>query len=233
MAADATLLYLSTRKLEVEPGAGVLPIWRRALNLLSWIEPSVSVGPVGLSVRVPRQQVSDLQRVSYFWKRLKKNGQVGTIDEPKEWIEGSHRVRYQTFSWINPPNIWFSGETERTQFHLGGAQQSLHIAKAPAMPSDAPVRLFEGDVARAVARALVPSPEEEKPGNDPEWVAHVEEIWRYSQDKEKAAELECQFLAVKEEFDDGTSYGGKAHLLGSPLLVTYRRSTLDSHTPNA
>ena len=98
MAADATLLYLSTRKLEVEPGAGVLPIWRRALNLLSWIEPSVSVGPVGLSVRVPRQQVSDLQRVSYFWKRLKKNGQVGTIDEPKEWIEGSHRVRYQTFS---------------------------------------------------------------------------------------------------------------------------------------
>ena len=53
VAADATLLYLSTRKLEVEPGAGVLPIWRRALNLLSWIEPSVSVGPVGLSVRVP------------------------------------------------------------------------------------------------------------------------------------------------------------------------------------
>jgi hypothetical protein len=89
------------------------------------------------------------------------------------------------------------------------------------MPSDAPVRLFEGDVARAVARALVPSPEEEKPGNDPEWVAHVEEIWRYSQDKEKAAELECQFLAVKEEFDDGTSYGGKAHLLVSRVLSCF------------
>jgi hypothetical protein len=170
MAADATLLYLSTRKLEVEPGAGVLPLWRRALNLLSWIEPNVGVGPVGATVKVPRQQVSDLQRVSYFWKRLKKKGQVGTVDEPKEWLEGSHRVRYQTFSWINPPNIWFSGETERTQFHLGGAQESLHIAKAPASPSDAPVRLFEGDVARAVARALPRSRENDMPGNDPEWV---------------------------------------------------------------
>jgi hypothetical protein len=225
MAADATLLYLSTRKLEVEPGAGVLPLWRRALNVLSWIEPNVGVAPVGITVKVPRQQVSDLQRVSYFWKRLKKNGQVGTIDEPEEWIEGSHRVRYQTFSWINPPNIWFSGETERTQFHLGGAQESLLIARAPAKPTDAPVRLFEGDVARAVARALGRGPEKDNPGDDPEWVAHVEEIWRFSQDAgNEAMELECQFLAVKEEFDTGTSYGGKAHLLGSPLLVTYRRS---------
>jgi hypothetical protein len=172
-----------------------------------------------------------VQRVHYFWEWLKRNDQVGTIDDPKAWFEGSHRVRYQTFTQTNPPVIWFSGETERTLFHLGGATRHLLVSQAPVPASDTPLSLFETDVARTLTRTwhtdLKRPPEQDPLGDEAkQWVVDLEEIWRFSvAPDEEVSELECQFLAKRERYDVEKSYGLRSHLLGSLLLVTYRGSS--------
>src|SRR5262249_50049317 len=129
-----------------------------------------------------------------------------------------------------PPVIWFSGQTERTLFHLGGATGHLLVSQAPVPASDTPLSLFETDVARTLARTrdadLKRPPEQDPPGDEAkQWVIDLEEIWGYSVPDGEVSELECQFLAKKERYDAEESYGSR-HLLGSPLLVTYRESSL-------
>ena len=216
MTTEGTLLYLSRQKLQNLPDARRLPLWRRALAVLGWVKVTLPTPVVKLSLSVPKQDLTDVERVKLLWTRLDEQGKVGSIDEPREWFAGRHEVRYQTFQEMNPPILYLTGETEHTLFAMGGSSQHLRTSMAPIPSSDTPLHLFESDVVRTLAHLHGVKVDEKRPIDPLQWATDIEEISQYS----TGYALDCHFLAVTEKFKPSTA-GLKQRLLGSPLIVTY------------
>lgn len=220
MAADqGMLLYLSRRKLDILPDAGKLPLWRRGLAVLGWLKVTLPTPVAEISLSVPKQDLTDIERVKLLWTRLKDQEKVGSVDEPRDWFSGRHQVRYQTFQEMNPPILYLTGETEHTLFAMGGSSQHLRTSQAPIPASSTPLHLFESDVVRTLAQFRGVKVDEERPIDSHQWATDIEEIFMYS----TGYHLECQFLAMTEKFKPSRA-GLKQRLLGSPLIVTYTTS---------
>jgi hypothetical protein len=84
--------------------------WKMDLKLLS---ASRRVETEGEDNRIAR-----LETVVEF---IRETGNLGTLDEPDEYIEDTAQVRWGTYGAAQSPIVYFCGKTERTQFALGGS----------------------------------------------------------------------------------------------------------------
>jgi len=82
-----------------------------------------------LTAKIGTQQESEENRISRLEtvaKFLQEYGNVGTVDEPDQFIEDKLPMRwgpYDVFGGEKPSVVYFGGETAKTVFGLGG---SLH-----------------------------------------------------------------------------------------------------------
>jgi hypothetical protein len=183
------ILYLSNRKLEEDFARVELSLLKRlggaALRVLGLV--TVTLPYAQITVNAPKEERSDLQKLSAVWKDLAKRGEVGTVDEPKAFFHGRLLLRYQTFREINPPILYLTGETERTLLALGGALGHARLSVVAKAPEDATVAVFETDVVRTLAQLQgvdVPGAVRED-----QWVTDVAEIYLYS----SGNQIECEF----------------------------------------
>jgi hypothetical protein len=174
---------------------------------------------------VPKEERSEVQKLDAVWKDLIESVRVGTIDEPKQYFHGKCLMRYLAFRDSEPPVLWLTGETENTILGLGGALSHVRWSGEAAAPADAEFGLFEAPVAKTIAETLrskrmrLPDGLQIRAEGRSDWTSHVEEILLYAPSENQ---IECEFLAEKEKFEQRSPGNGKSVLLGSPLFVSYR-----------
>jgi hypothetical protein len=217
------------------------PWWRRLLDQI------VSVGIFMVSIGRSRPETSRMQKLRWVQHRLEQSGQIGSVDEPKQYFFGRIAMHHSAFTEFDPPVVYLIGETDQTIVALGG---SLHHApgKGDVKPQEgAQPHLSEVVVARAVRRAQIegshrrvitgalydPTHFKENPllkddaeynrdPSDDQWAVDVAEtLWRWPTG---LPQVTFETLAEREEFT-GTpaEIASRTHkniLVGSPVYVT-------------
>jgi hypothetical protein len=175
----------------------------------------------------PKEEKSDVQKLSAVWKDLLKRDQVGTIDEPKRYFHGRCLMRSMAFRETNPPVLWLTGEAGNTILALGGALEHADLSVKAEPTPDASLNLFESAVAATLAETIRSKKvvvlddvelRSHPPGSE-DWSTDVEEILLYGPSEN---EIDCEFLAEKEKFKPRSPTRSKNILLASPLFVSYR-----------
>lgn len=177
------------------------------------------------SVEAPASdRVARLERVV---QHLDDFGDVGTVDEPGQYVRGRLPMRWGPLVSGQTSLVYFGGHTERTILGLGGA--SGHVlgvpAAAPAEPGPGPAfapstmpGLLAGLAAAASADGAATGADEE--AVSPRALASVHLMNRLL----RGAEQEVEFLAKRllhgpSPYPELDTHDGMTVLLGSPLFV--------------
>jgi len=179
---------------------------------------------------------------------LDQVGELGDLDEPKDYFSGRITMQYGAFDMVNPPVIYLIGETERTIIALGGSLKNYEGRDPDEVKArdNAQVILSEVEVARAVRRAQIggspsrvtgtrlynrtglkgsPRLVHDKPYNTQpspdQWAVDIAEtLWRWSTGNPPK---DFEVLAQREEFTPAPpivrNRTQKNILVGSPVYV--------------
>ena len=160
-------IYYSDRKIR-ELDADMHRWWRSIKSL--------DVKVLGTGIGGTRESNSEerflLPAMNRVWEDLKRRGEVGTIDEPKEFFHGYLPFNYGIFTRSDPPVFFLLGTTDQTIVALGGSIEHVrgHRGRIPKPDSGAQPVVLESDVVALISEAEDKPPEERqrslrKPGD--------------------------------------------------------------------
>ncbi|MFE6281095.1 DUF7019 family protein [Streptomyces sp. NPDC057877] len=163
-------------------------------------------------------RVARLERVVRY---LDDFGDVGTVDEPGQYVRGRLPMRWGPLPLGPSPLVYFGGRTERTTVGLGGA--SGHVLGAPApVPGAAPAEQelpFAPSTAPGLLAGLAAAVTTDGEPQ-PDALASVQLANRTL----RGAEQEVEFLAKRllhgpSPYPELDGHDGMTVLLASPLFV--------------
>lgn len=166
-------------------------------------------------------------------ERLKKEGELGTLDEPRKFFYGQYEAYYQAFGMVNPSVLYLVGETDRTVVALGGRLRDMVGRTEDEAKSEEGARLVvsEWDVAGAIADEQrledIREPGVETPAPPHPWHVNVVSTnQRFGYYPDRFPQHTVETLAWREAFSPGSEVPAslptaKNVLLGRPIFVAY------------
>jgi hypothetical protein len=201
-----------------------------------WSRLSAKVGfalpPVQLEASLKERPETRSAIREQIEKTLRKQGRLGSVDEPPPFVEGHARyvVGELTMRWavhedIRPQIVWFVGSTDRTLIALGGRARHLTQLYPEELkdksPADAELRHVEKQVVADLARKVEPQARAKFGSySSGTWVDDVRTVHDYW-----LSELvdRVNFLAVVEGYchtgERERNEPRTAVLLGSPVFL--------------
>jgi Family of unknown function (DUF7019) len=204
--------------------------WRGALDRIQAIEASVpTVGGAKIETRPPQLEEEVLRLLPKVWKKLEKQNQVGTFDEPERFFYGELEFYFGApYPEVDPPAFFLAGATDRTIIGLGGSLKHVrgYRGHEVAAAENAQKATMEPDVAAIIHDAEVRPPETPTENRAAEqsgrWASYVAGIhWNW--EGRRADRLKFEVLAAKEggQVESASPWPARQVIIGSPIFVAF------------
>lgn len=145
--------YISRSKIEHLLKRRPLPWWKRKLKDIR-LELSVQYVKGSLSID-PTKKESLVEAIDRIEAELKKEGLVGTAENPKDYVSLTNEFYVQQFSSVRPPVVFLTAATDEAYIGFGGSRRHIlreqDLRVAPDL--NVPTATLEPDVLRVIYEA--------------------------------------------------------------------------------